>query len=145
MCRYTIKSIRELKYWLSLQFFQKKLLIFYWEIIFLILVVWACNFLYINVELLNEQSKEKCLTLSFSKNEKLLVYLCTTGSKNVTRPEKKFMPNFFYLKVKLATIVEGDQKAPFSIASIPRCRGGCYSFPLIAPLYPWSLTYIAEC
>ena len=30
---------------------------------------------------------------------------------------------------KLATIVEGDPKAPFSIATTPRCRGGRYSFP----------------
>ena len=37
----------------------------------------------------------------------------------------------FYLtyKVKLATIVEDDSKAPFSIATTPRCREGCYSFP----------------
>ena len=27
---------------------------------------------------------------------------------------------------KLATIVEGDPKAPFSIATTPRCRGGRY-------------------
>ena len=38
-------------------------------------------------------------------------------------------------KVKLATLVEGDQKAPFSIATKPTCRGGCYSSPGIAPLY----------
>ena len=31
-------------------------------------------------------------------------------------------------KVKLATIVEGNPKAPFSIATTPRCRGGRYSF-----------------
>ena len=41
-----------------------------------------------------------------------------------------------YIKVKLATIVEGDPKAPFSIATTPRCRGGRYSIPWIAPLYP---------
>ena len=34
------------------------------------------------------------------------------------------------------TIVEGDPKAPFSIATTPRCRGGRYSIPWIAPLYP---------
>ena len=39
-------------------------------------------------------------------------------------------------KVKLATVVEGDQKAPFSVASTPRCREGPYFFPRIAPLYP---------
>ena len=45
----------------------------------------------------------------------------------------------------MATVVEGDQKAPFLIATTPRCRGGRYSFPWIASLYPWSFTYIAEC
>ena len=32
-------------------------------------------------------------------------------------------------------MVEGNQKAPFSIATTPKCRGGRYSFPWIAPLY----------
>ena len=32
-------------------------------------------------------------------------------------------------KVKLVTIVKGDPKAPFLIATTPRCRGGRYSFP----------------
>ena len=36
---------------------------------------------------------------------------------------------------KLVTLVEGDPKAPFLIATTPMCRGGCYSFPWIAPLY----------
>ena len=45
------------------------------------------------------------------------------------------------LKDKLATVVEGDPKAPFSTATTPRCRGGRYSFPWIAQLYPW---YILE-
>ena len=48
-------------------------------------------------------------------------------------------------KVKLATIVEDDPKAPFSIATTPRCRGGRYSIPRIAPLYPWTVPYNAEC
>ena len=29
----------------------------------------------------------------------------------------------------MATIVEGNPKAPFSIATTPMCRGGRYSFP----------------
>ena len=45
------------------------------------------------------------------------------------------------VKVKLVTIVKGKPKAPFSIATRPRCRKGCYSFPWIAPLYPWYLPY----
>ena len=32
-------------------------------------------------------------------------------------------------KVKSATSVEGDPKAPFSIATTLRCRGGHYYFP----------------
>ena len=47
--------------------------------------------------------------------------------------------------VKLATAVEGDQKALFSIATTSRCRRGCYFFPWIAPLYPWYVPYICEC
>ena len=46
-------------------------------------------------------------------------------------------------KVKLATLVEGDLKAPFSIATKPRCRGGHYSFRWIASLYSWSPPYNA--
>ena len=42
---------------------------------------------------------------------------------------------------KLATLVEVGPKAPFSIATTPRCRGGQYTFPCIALLYPWSITY----
>ena len=49
------------------------------------------------------------------------------------------------VKVKLATLVEGHLKAPSSSATTLRYRGGCYSIPWIAPLYPWSLPYNAEC
>ena len=41
------------------------------------------------------------------------------------------LPNLIYIyiyiyicKVKLVTVVEGDPKAPFSIATTKRCRGG---------------------
>ena len=34
----------------------------------------------------------------------------------------------------LASVVEGDQKAPFSIATTLRCSGERYSFPWIALL-----------
>ena len=37
-----------------------------------------------------------------------------------------------YKYVKLATTVEGDSKAPFSLATTSRCRGRSYSFPSIA-------------
>ena len=48
-------------------------------------------------------------------------------------------------KVKLATVVRGTQKAPFSITTTLRCRGGRYYFPWIDPLYTWYVPYIAEC
>ena len=48
-------------------------------------------------------------------------------------------------KVKLATIDEDDQKAPFSIATTLRCMEGRYSFSGIALIYPWYVPYIAEC
>ena len=43
---------------------------------------------------------------------------------------------YIYIYIyKLVTVVEGDLMAPFLIATIPRCRGGRYSFSLRAPLY----------
>ena len=44
------------------------------------------------------------------------------------------------VKVKLATVVKSDQKAPFSIATTPRCRGGCNFFSLDCSTLPLSLT-----
>ena len=41
--------------------------------------------------------------------------------------------------VKLSPLVEGDQKAPFSIATT-RCRGRRYFFPWIRTLYCWVLS-----
>ena len=49
-------------------------------------------------------------------------------------------------KVKLATVVKGNQEVPFSISTTLRCRGGHHSFPRIAPLplihtlYCWVLS-----
>ena len=51
----------------------------------------------------------------------------------------------YIYKVKLATVVESDQKATFSIATTPKCKGGRYFFPRIAPLYLSYIPYIAEC
>ena len=48
------------------------------------------------------------------------------------------------IKVKSTTMVKGETKAPFSIATTPRCREGCYSIPWIALLIlDWYL-YNAE-
>ena len=45
----------------------------------------------------------------------------------------------------LATVVEGDPKAPFLISTTPISRGGRYSFSSIAPLYHWYVPYSSEC
>ena len=42
-------------------------------------------------------------------------------------------------KVMLSTLVEGDPRAPFSIATTPQCNGERYSIPWIAPLYPYRI------
>ena len=38
------------------------------------------------------------------------------------------------IKAKLSIVVEGNPKSPFSKATTPRCRGGSYFFPWVAPL-----------
>ena len=48
---------------------------------------------------------------------------------------KLFLRNTLVSTVKLVTVVEEDPKAPFSIATTPKCREERYSFPWIAPLY----------
>ena len=49
-----------------------------------------------------------------------------------------FVCFFFFcaraIAIKYLYVVEGNPKAPFSIASTSRCRGGQYSFPWIVPL-----------
>ena len=59
----------------------------------------------------------------------------------------KTIPQFIPMLIEklLATVVEGNPKTPFSIATTLRCRGRCHSFPSIAPFYPWYVPYIAEC
>ena len=51
----------------------------------------------------------------------------------------------WWSKVKLATLVKNDLKAPFSLATASRYRGGRYSFSSITQFYPWSILYNAEC
>ena len=66
----------------------------------------------------------------------------------ILETEVVFFNERFYCsisKVKLATLVEGYPKAPFSIATTPKCRGGRNSISWISSLYPWSLPYNAEC
>ena len=45
-----------------------------------------------------------------------------------------------YIYIYIYIVEGGDPKAPFSIATTPRCRGGRYPIPRIAPLYPLNRT-----
>ena len=54
----------------------------------------------------------------------------------LTIMHENYVINLFQSKSNLATVVVSDQKVSFSVATTPRCRGGPYSFPWIAPLYP---------
>ena len=56
-----------------------------------------------------------------------------------------FFSSLVKKKVNLANVVEGNQKASFSIATTLRCRGGRYSFPWIASFYPPYAPVIAVC
>ena len=59
--------------------------------------------------------------------------------------KSKIIINKVKVKVKLFPLVEGDPKAPFLIATTPRCCGGCYSYLWITPLYPRYVPHIDEC
>ena len=49
---------------------------------------------------------------------------------------EKRIDEIMFVMIKLVTVVEGELKAPFSIGTTRMCRGGHYSFPRIASLYP---------
>ena len=43
---------------------------------------------------------------------------------------------YIYIYKNIVTVIQGDPKALFSVATALRCRGGRYSFLRIAPHYP---------
>ena len=73
--------------------------------------------------------------------DKYNVYFYLFKANFVFSEERSIAKNDFNVKVKakLVTVVEGDPKAPFSIATTPKCKGGRNSIPWIAPPNPWSL------
>ena len=54
---------------------------------------------------------------------------------NINLAKRLFRKHNITKKVKLSPLVKDDQNTPFSIATTPKCKGGRYSFPWIAPLY----------
>ena len=82
---------------------------------------------------------------SFSRQRWLIVFQKSLSDKT---PQASRTISVFCVilisKVKLAAVVEGDQKAPFSISTTPKCWGGRDSIAWIAPFYSWYVPYIAE-
>ena len=73
-----------------------------------------------NTTVINKDLRNKVLSEEFQRKiDKFLndiwIYVCM------------YVCMYVCIKVKLATIVEGNPKAPFSIATSPKCRGGRYS------------------
>ena len=56
--------------------------------------------------------------------------------QQVLMNNEKIFTVYMYKKVMLATLVEGDRKGSFSMATTPKCRVGRYSIPWIPPLNP---------
>ena len=86
-----------------------------------------------------------CITVVIDIIIAMVYYIrcsCYRCWKWIRRPEFKSWMNLFafyiaLIKVKLATVDEGNPKAPLSIATTSRCRGGYYSILWITPLYPY--------
>ena len=80
--------------------------------------------------------------LALNNRQWLICHKTTQSQKPITYASLSVSKKFAYSKkVKLATLVEGDQKVPISIATTLRCRGAlllslnCSTLPLIRTLY----------
>ena len=63
----------------------------------------------------------------------LIIYTCRYVIKLI-RTNVSLCPSLIIYIVSKLTVVEGDPKATFSVATTPRCRGGHNSFSWIDPL-----------
>ena len=85
------------------------------------------------------------MDLALNNLQRLICHKTQQTKPNQTKQKVSANQGIKFREIKISKVVEGDPKAPFSIATTHRCRGGRYSFPWIAPLYPWYVHYIAEC
>ena len=81
----------------------------------------CCTFIYVTFKSHTEWSNAQYVSISTT-----MILLITAGTYHSLKLLRS------HDIVKLATLVEGDSKAPFSIATTLGCRVGCYSFPWIA-------------
>ena len=93
---------------------------------------------------IGQKSNKVCV----SSNNALTLKICLnpeSSSNNffVSHTSIDFLQQ--HKKVKLVTLVEGDPKVPFSIATTPKCSEKRFSISWIVPHYPWSIPYNTEC
>ena len=78
-----------------------------------------------------KKNSRSVAALTFFPRDMLFLFVQLTRSTQLSY----FLSLDDYLRsVKLVTVVEGDPKDPFSIATTPKCRDGHNSFPGIDPL-----------
>ena len=82
------------------------------------------------INLKSKLSQNKKKNLKIYHFALLITKLCSIQTLHI----KQYTEQYSML-VKLTTVAECDQTAPFSIATAPRCTGRRYAFPWIAPLY----------
>ena len=86
--------------------------------------------------------KARCHKICFTEHPRLKTAIKQKLPKSLS-PQSSHRGWWMGVKSKVGNL--GDQKAPFSIATTLRSRGGCYFIPWIAPLYPRSLPNNVEC
>ena len=52
---------------------------------------------------------------------------------------------YIYKVSKIGNCCQGQPEGFLLISYYTICKGGCYSFPWITPLYPRAIPYNAEC
>ena len=93
------------------------------------------------------KKSQRSFVCACSKNTNIFVdlpvlkYLYSLFRPTTTKKDIYIYIYIYISKVTLVTVVEGYPKVPFSIATTRRCRGGRYSFPWFALLYPWYVPY----
>ena len=100
----------------------------YWKMVWFGWVLW-----YINHCRLSYSSSSLYIYIKF-------IWFGLFGFYDISTIVGYLMPNLVYTYISKVGV--WSRGGP--IATTPRCRGGRYSFPGIAPLYPWYIAYIAE-
>ena len=89
----------------------------------------GCNIQATSVNVVLFSNKINCFLSCFINNKQMQSNLFTLCCLWISRNKRKCWIFLNVKKIKLATVVEGDQKAPFTIATTLRFRRGRYFFP----------------